>query len=304
MKGRKWLIVLAVLVGLGIAGWMGWKYFTPKETKKEVAKKLMPEISVAGLNISDIDDNRIKMTSKVMLKNPLPVDINTKQLDYEIYIDSVKVIEESYNKPISIRSSDSTVIQLPMELLAQPMARILKYFDQEKIDSADYTMKARFAVDVPIAGVRNFNLELSKRLPALRIPKATVKDVDLNLLKMKKEGVDMVVHITNPNVFPIKMKDGSFEFKIEDDLEMEGVLEKVINIPARGSQDVSMHADLKEGKVLKVGWDMLTNKNDTHFSYKFTCKLMSDNGMLDNSTIATTMKGSLNELLNAVKKLK
>jgi hypothetical protein len=49
MKGRKWLIVLAVLVGLGIAGWMGWKYFTPKETKKEVAKKLMPEISVGRI---------------------------------------------------------------------------------------------------------------------------------------------------------------------------------------------------------------------------------------------------------------
>jgi len=304
MKGRKWLVGLAVLLGIIILGWMAWRYFTPKETKKEVAKRLMPEISVAALNITDIDDNRIKMTSKVMLKNPLPVDINTNQLDYEIYIDSVKVMEESYKKPISIRSSDSTVIELPMELLAGPMGRVLKYFDKEKIDSAAYIMKARFAVDVPVAGERNFNLELSKRLPALRIPKATIKDVDLNLLKMKKKGVDMVVHVTNPNLFPIKMKDGSFVFKIEDDLEMEGVLEKVINIPARGSQDISMHADLKEGKVLKVGWDMLTSKNDTHFSYKFNCKLMSDNGMLDNSTIATTVKGSLNELLDAAKKLK
>lgn len=304
MKGRKWLIFLAILAVIAIGGWFWWHSFSSTEEKKKITKRVVPEVSVANVNISDIDAERIKLVSKVMIKNPLPVNINTNKLDYEIFIDSIRVIQESYKKPISIRSSDSTTIELPMELLAEPMARVLKYFDQKKIDSADYKIKASFLVDVPVAGERNFTMNMSKRMPALRIPKVEVKDIDLNILKLKKEGVNMVVQVKNPNLFPLKLKDGTFSFKIDDDLEMDGALEKIINIPAHGSQNVSMHANLKEGKVLKVGWNLLTKKDETHFSFAFNCKLLSDNGMLNNSKIANTVKGSLNELLKAVKKVK
>ena len=100
------------------------------------------------------------------------------------------------------------------------------------------------------------------------------------------------------------MKDGAFTFKIEDDMEMNGVMEKIVNIPAGGSQDVSMNAKMKEGKILKTGWKLLTDKKDTRFAYSFRCKLISENGMLKNSAMATNMEGTLDELLNAAKEIK
>ncbi len=301
MRNKKWLIIVAVFLVLVIASWLWWQSSSSAPMKKEVAQRLTPEISVASLNISDIDDDRIKLSSKVTISNPLPVDINTNRLSYEIFIDSARVMKDSYDKPISIRSSDSTVIELPMELLIAPLAHVLKYFDDHKIASADYSIKATFLVDVPIAGERSFTMNLSKRLPALHIPKMKVKDVDLHALSMKKKGVDMVVHVTNPNRFAIKMKDASFALNVEDDIEMAGVLEKIVDIPANGLEDISMHADVKEGKVLKAGWKLLTDKKDTHFKYKFTCKLLSENEMFNNSTMATTITGTIDELLNAVK---
>ena len=80
MRNRKGLIVLGVLllVGLGIFLW--WRSPVSKSAKKEAVARLTPEISIASVNISDIDDDRIKLTSKVQLSNPLPVDINTKRL--------------------------------------------------------------------------------------------------------------------------------------------------------------------------------------------------------------------------------
>jgi LEA14-like dessication related protein len=304
MQSRKWLIIIAIFLIAGLGVWWWWRSSSAAPAKKELAKRLTPAISVASVNISDIDAERIKLKSKVTLSNPLPVDINTNKLSYEIFIDSVRVIQDVYNKPISIRSSDSAVIELPMELLAKPMARVLKYFDDEKVDSADYTMKARFTVDVPIGGERDFTMNLTKRLPALRVPKIKVKDVDLNALRLKKEGVDMVVQVTNPNAFPIKMKDGAFSFTVEDDMKMEGVLEKMVDIPAHGNEDVSIHAAVKDGSVLKTGWKMLTDKKDTRFTYTFRYKLMSENGMLNNSNMVTNMQGTLDELLSAVKQMK
>jgi LEA14-like dessication related protein len=193
---------------------------------------------------------------------------------------------------------------MPMELLAKPMARVLQYFDKHKIDSADYTMKATVVMDVPVSGNRSFDMDFTKRLPAVRLPKVKVQDVDLHALRLKKKGADIVVRVNNPNVFPLKLKDSKFSFAVEDDLKMNGSLEKIINIPPKGSQDVSMHAQVMDGSMLKAGWKWLTDKEDTRFTYNFKCKVMSEGAMLHNSTMATTMQGTLGELARAAKEIK
>jgi LEA14-like dessication related protein len=304
MRSRNWLIVLlivAVLVGAGI--WW-WKSPSSDKAKQKAADKVTPTVGVASLNITDIDAERIKMTSKVTIKNPLPVDINTKKLNYVVYIDSVKVIEDAYEKPISIKSSDSSTIEMPMELLVKPMTQVLKYFDEEKIDSANYAMTASFETDVPIAGERKFKMDVSKRLPALRIPKVKVTKVDLNALQLKSKGMDVDVEVFNPNLFPLKISNAAFSMDIEDATELKGVLEKMISIPAKGSQNVSMHAEVTDGNMLKSGWKLLTDKKDTQFTYRFSGDVASDNKMLHNSKMVTKMTGTLDELVDAAKKVK
>jgi LEA14-like dessication related protein len=147
-------------------------------------------------------------------------------------------------------------------------------------------------------------MDVTKRLPAVRLLKVKVQDVDLNALQLKKKGVDMTVQVTNPNAFPIKMKDGRFSFTMEDDLKLQGTLEKIINIPAHSTEAVSMHANVMDGNMLKAGWKMLTDKKDTRFTYNFRCKLMAEGGLLNNSTMATSMQGTLAELVNLAKKVK
>ena len=292
------------LILLAVAGLWWWRSPSSNNTKKSVASQVMPKVSMASINITDISEDRIRLNSKIKIANPLPFDLHANSLNYEIFIDSIRVLQDAYKKPLSIRSKDSTVIELPMELLSGPMAKVLTYFDRQKRDSADYTVKTNFMVDVPVAGNRHVDLQFTKRLPAVRLPKLKLKDLDLNVFKLKKEGIDMVMQVINPNVFPIKMKDGAFTFNIEDDMKMEGRLDKIIDVPAHGSQNVNMHADIKEGKVLKTGLKMLTSKNETPYHFKFTGRLLSDNKALNNSPIATTMKGTLNELLQAAKDMK
>lgn len=301
MGRRKWLIVLAIVALLAAAFWLWWR--SPNSAIKQEAEKLKPELQVASLNITDIDEDKISATSKIILTNNLPVEVNTNRLDYAIYIDSAKVIEDSYSKPITIRSKDTTAINLPMEIMFRKMTAVLKRFENNEIDSADYSIRASFQVDVPIAGERNFTLDFSKRLPALRLLKAKMGDIDIGKFGFKETEVNMVMKIENPNVFPIKMKDGKYSFSIDNDENvLRGVMEEVVNIPPRSSQDVSMHVDMKTMKVPKLGWKMLFDKKDTQFRMNFSCKLMSENGMLNNSKMAFNMSGTLDELKNAVKK--
>ncbi|SKC09348.1 NDR1/HIN1-like protein [Dyadobacter psychrophilus] len=303
MRFNKWYIISLLILLLAGAGIWWWKSPSSDQAKEKAADKVMPTIGVASAKITDIDAERIKLVSQVTLYNPLPVDIKTSRLNYIIYIDSVKVIEDAYEKPISIQSSDSSTITLPMQVLAKPLAQILTYFEDKKIDSADYSMKASFEVDVPIAGDRKFNMDISRRLPALRFPKVKVRHVDLNALKLKSKGMDVEVEIFNPNLFPLKLSDAKFHFSVENALEMDGVLEKVIRIPAKGTQNVSMHALMTDGNMLKTGWKMLTDKKDTQFAGKFTGNIDSENKMLSGSKMNATITGTLDEIVNTVKKV-
>jgi len=303
MRFNKWYVILLLVLLLAGAGIWWWKSPGSDRAKEKAAEKVMPTIGVASTQITDVDAERIKLVSHVTLHNPLPVDIKTNRLNYIIYIDSVKVIEDAYEKPIHIQSSDSSTLTLPMQILAKPLAKVLKYFTDNKIDSADYSMKASFEVDVPIAGERKFSMDISRRLPALRIPKVNIKHVDLNALQLKSKGMDIEMEVYNPNLFPLKLSNGKFHFGVENSLEMDGALEKVIRIPAKGSQNVSVHAQVTDGNMLKTGWKLLTDKKDTQFTCKFTGNIDSENKMLSNSKMQTTISGTLEEIVNTVKKV-
>jgi hypothetical protein len=78
-------------------------------------------------------------------------------------------------------------------------------------------------------------------------------------------------------------------------------MENVVNIPAHGSEAISMKVDMKTMKIPKLGWKMLTDKKDTHFKMNFSSKLVSQNEILNDSKIAFKMQGTLDELKDAVK---
>lgn len=299
-SGRKWLIALSIVALVAIGFWLWWR--APNSSIKKEAEHLKPELNIASFNITDINEDKISATSNIILRNNLPIEVKTNRLDYVIYIDSAKVIENSYSKPITIRSSDTTAIRLPMEIMFKKMTAVFKRLENKNIDSADYTMRATFQVDVPIAGERNFTMNFSKRLPTLRPLKAKLGDIDIGKLGLKESTLDVTLNMQNTNSFPVKMKEGKYKLSIDNDENvMEGVMQDVVNIPPHSSAPVAMHVDMKTMKIPKLGWKMLFDKKDTQFKLNFSSKLMSDNGMLNDSKMAFNMSGTLDELKNMSK---
>ncbi len=303
MSGKKWLVALVVLLLVALGAWLWWR--APSSSLQKETQKLKPQLTVASLDITDITEDELSATANITLRNNLPIEVTTKRLNYVIYIDSAKVIEDSYNQPITIRSSDTTVIKLPMKVMLAKLAAVLKRFDNQKVDSADYSVKATFEADVPIAGERMFTMNLSKRLPAVRLPKIHMEDLDIGKLGLKNTDLDVSVTMENPNAFPLKMKDASYKLTIDnDDNVMQGKMQEVVSVPAHGSAPVAMQVDMKTMKIPKLGWKMLFNKKGTHFTMNFKCKIMSENGLFNNSNMMMNMKGTLDDLADVAKKAK
>lgn len=78
---------------------------------------LKPQLEMSTLEITSINDDRIRMNVKMLIDNPLPVGFKASQLNYTILMANTPIIEDSYEKPIDVKSDDSTLVTLPMEVI-------------------------------------------------------------------------------------------------------------------------------------------------------------------------------------------
>lgn len=278
---------------IGLAIWW-WRSSASDPAQEAMAQSLTPEISIASLRITEISQQQINAIGEVVIKNPFPVEMSSSSLEYTVYIDSIKVIEDMYDKPVTIASSDSTVIELPFEIMREPMGEVLQYFKNNNIDSAHYRLDASVVLDVPIEGEEEFSMTLSDTLPAFKLMSVQIADMETNMLS-SDEGVDVVLKMTNPNQYPVETRDGSFTFTIKDEMELTGQIEDVV-IPAGGTQNVSVHVEKEWGSLTQSAQDFLFNQEDTQYTYTYSGTMYSENKVLDGTELNLRMGGTLNEL--------
>lgn len=298
MRNGKWILLAAFVILAGIGVWW-WQSSSSEGDNGGIAEDLAPEMEVITTKVSNITGERIKATSEIQIKNPFPIEINTQKIGYEIFIDSIKVIEDAYNEPVQIASEDSTVIELPMEILADQMEKVFYYFEEHQVDSAQYTLSVNFQLDVPIAGETQFSMDIERNLPAFKLMEVELENLDLNILS-GDEGVDIVVNITNPNIFEITMHDATFYFILEDELEISGELQDYVNIPAGGTAEVKIDAREERGSLTQTALSYLFDQEDTGFNYYFRFIMDSENAMLNETEMELNVQGTLADISEAL----
>lgn len=294
------IVILAVILVAIIGGIIWWKD-RGKQVLKQGAAEMAPKVYSSTLTITDIDKNSIKLLSEPVIENNMPLDLEIDSLYYELWIDSAKIMQSTYPEPIVIRKSDSAKLRLPIEIKTTQLKEVIERFEREDRDSADYTMKANFRMKVPVAGKREFDVDFTKRLPAIREIKATIADMDVEKLGLKQSEIDVDVIIKNDNVFDIKLKDAKYTVKVDKDLDLEGELDEIVAIPAKGSDTVTMKMKFKTAKVPKLGWKMLFRDKQTRFVLDYSATVLSDAKVMNNTKLKTHAEGTLEEMKEFVR---
>jgi LEA14-like dessication related protein len=291
MQKRTLWILLALLV-LVIGGiWLYRGLNRPAGTEGS----LKPKLGIAAVRVTDLDAERIKLDVGVTLSNPFPIDLTTQRLDYRILIDSVEVIRTSYNRPIRIRSSDSTTVDIPMEVRGQVLGDILKRFKEQDIDSAQYRLEATIYADVPVAGERAFHFARSTRAPAFKMLDIKVENVRLGKLGLNESKVDAKIRLTNPNVFPIQIKNAQYTLAVGEDARAEGQLQEVVRLPPGQTVPIETSTTIRQGG--KLALKFLFDRKGTPFRLDYRGELLTDSELLEDSRMALRVEGTLDELM-------
>ncbi|GAB4026649.1 LEA/WHy family protein [Spirosoma koreense] len=301
---KGWLIALVLLLlgGIGAYVWYGRLRSEAAAEKGPHDNTLKPRLELAKLNIGDISDDAIHMTARLLVDNPLPVGFKARQMDYTVYIANTPVVKDSYKKTVSIEAGDSTLVVLPIKVMAKTMTEVLKTLERKQIDSTTYKVHATFALDVPILGEKTFSITTERRLPTIYLPKIQIEDIDFGRLGLKRTDVAAKVSITNKNKLPFNITDARYTVSIDGKEIADGHQPDPILIKAQATTPVIFPVTARPGKTLSVLPKMLFDKKDTPYAVNFRCKIIDkdNSAAFSDSKFAATIKGTLDDF----KKLK
>lgn len=297
MKRGGWIALLLLAVGFGGA------YFWYKNQKKEAdgephGTALKPRVEMSSMVVTNMDDERMDMTMKMLIDNPLPVAFKAKQVDYKLYIDTTLIAEDAYRKTIQVESDDSTLVKMPVRLYLKKLVDILKDLENRGVDSVDYRVKATFDMDVPILGERTFSVNTDKKLPAFYIPKINIQQVDLGKVGLKRTDMAVKVDVTNKNKFPFRFKDTKYTVSVDGDVVAEGSQPDPIQIARNSTTPVVFPVTMRPNKLDNVVWKTLFEKKNTSYEVNFSGRIMDEKGndSFDNSLFKTKVTGTLADL--------
>lgn len=301
---KGWLIVLILLLIGGLGAYIWFRNVKDKRTAEGGPHDdtMKPRLEMTRMAITDISEDTIRMNLYMLIDNPLPVGFKSPGMDYTFYIANTPVMVDAYRKPIEVEAGDSTLVVLPARLVYKTLTKVLETLDRKDIDSTNYTMRAKFALDIPILGKKTFVTTVDKRLPTFYLPKVKIDDIDFGKLGLKRTDVAARVSITNRNKMPINITDAHYTVVIDGKEIADGQQNEPILIKANANTPVVFPVTARPGKTLSVLPKMLFDKKDTPYLVKFQCKLIDKKGnsSFADSKFITTITGKLDDF----KKLK
>lgn len=300
---RKLIGYLIILLCVAVAGVIWWANRGKTFVKNELAT-FQPDVEFKSLYITDIDDRRITIIGGAIVKNNFPAQLIIDSVKYDLYIDSARVLQGNHFKEISIARGGAEKVTIPMHVNVKVLRDLIKRFEKRKRDSVLYTIKGMYKMKVPIAGVRQFIINETKKGPAIREIHVKAGRMNFNKMGLKNAQMSMSLIVDNHNSFPIKIKNGHYKLEIEHAIKMEGHMQKVVDIPAKGTETIDMEIDTKTAKLPKLGWKWMFKEHRTHYKMQFTGIAMSDAEIMHHATLNVNDEGTLDELKQLTKKLK
>jgi LEA14-like dessication related protein len=168
------LVLLVVLLGGGIFAYRWYKATdgNPLAAFKE------PKVDLYGFFIKSVNFQRTVADVQILVENNSPVGLDADSLHYEVYIEGTEVTRGSYNRPIHLKASDTTLITLPVTLDNQRLLRILRGLEGQR-DSADYTFKAKVFADLPLLKGKPLQIQFTRKMPVYIIPELKMLEEQL-----------------------------------------------------------------------------------------------------------------------------
>jgi len=299
---KKILLITLLLFLALVAAFFIWRWINYSNDPDPYKTFLLPKVEMSVVEINSISAEKSEVTSNLLVKNQFPFRFTADSFEYRLYINDALISKTRYKKSITLEPNDSSWITLPLAVYIHDLDSLIDANEQRKIDSVEYRLYTSFYTHIPFR--KNFDITVKRFLPLIHIPKVEVVHLEVDSLNLSRASLVVQTVIENGNVFPIKVKEIKYEFRIQENEWVEGVIPGLTVIREKGTTLLELPVRISFKEVSKTLFDLLKKGRNVGYDLKLNFRLKSDLNSMDNATVIVKNSGSVKSLLKARKEIK
>lgn len=236
---------------------------TLQELSKNVGK---PQVSVAGVQVTDFSFRNIQLGFDIRVKNPNPISLSMLSYSYDFKINGYNFVQGNHRKSLTIAATGASTIQIPVRINYLDLYNLFQSLKHKK--RSTYQLSANLYFNVPVLGRIKIPIHKSGKLPMLKIPKINLSGIQLKNLSLS--AINMVLNLTvkNPNGFALLLKNMSYKLLVSGHPWIEANRTGGISINSNGKQTISIPISLNLLQIGRSAFQLLNNSGKIHYQLK------------------------------------
>jgi len=200
-RGRA-LVVLALLLPLaaGACGLLG------------AAGVERPSVSLDSTRLRSISLRDVDLLLGFEIDNPNALGIRLDGFDYRLSVAGTQLAEGDRREQLSIAAGGRSRADLPLSVAWDDLAAI--YRSVRSGAETGYRLDAGFTFEVPVLGPVRVPLSRQGDFPVVRLPRLSVRSLDVRRVTAGGAELALALEIDNPNDFPFTLRELDYALEL------------------------------------------------------------------------------------------
>jgi LEA14-like dessication related protein len=286
------LTTLLVLLGLVLVGGVVL-YLTTDH-----GKALLPTLEQPTLAIDQITREKIKGQFSVKLRNHAPIDLAIDSLRYVARLDGKQLAQGHKSRPLVVKGNATSSLKLPITLNLPELVHAAKTVQR---DCVTVQLHTTLYANLPGVGPKEIPVDVRKRVYIPKLPKIEVANVDITKLGLQKGAAIVTLRVTNYESIPFTVKQVSYRFRVEDDLDVQGKETKDVTFKSKGTELMPIHVSFQPKSMPKVLFKTLFKAKKTDYNLTGTATVAAGPASARDVTMNFNSQGTVKELKELAK---
>ncbi|PJJ53083.1 LEA type 2 family protein [Hymenobacter chitinivorans] len=292
-----WILLLLLLLGAG-----AYLYFRSDKGKQVLAQKgkeLLPTLENATMTVGNITPSELQAQMKVDLRNQMPITLKVDSFRYVTRVDGAELAHGAKDRGTVLQSKGVSHLTVPMSV---DLSKVRDKIKTSQQDCVDVQMVMTLFTTLPVAGSQQIPVEVTKRVYVPKMPKIEVADIDVEHLGLKNGEAVVNLKVTNYNPFPFTIRQVKYDFRISDDMQVQGTEEKDVSFRTRGTEMMPIRVRFEPKSMPKVAFKTLFKAEKTPYKLDGHVVVAAGQHNPKDMTMNFASTGNLEDLKNIPKK--
>jgi len=231
--------------------------FTTCETLQSFIQE--PVVTLRSVEIVNISFSGVDILCRVNVDNRSPVSIPFPDIDWELFINAGSFIRGGVDAGSSIRSRDTTVVDIPVSLSYVDIFNMFRSLRDRR--SAEYRIALGASLDLPYVGQRTWRFEHAGFFPVLQMPRLTAPSMRIGDIDFSRIQLLFTVNVENQNDFELPAPRIIYDFLVDRNPYLNGIHVSAAPLAAAAITPVVIALTLEYADIFRL-FQNLVNLNE------------------------------------------